>query len=219
MKGRKFGRLTVIGRAGTGTRGQSWLCQCICGTIVRLSTSQLIKGGYISCGKHTTKSLKRKPVPKELRRRYPLTVRSWEAMLSRCHYTKKKQPCYKDIQICEQWFSFANFLQDMGPRPSIEYSIDREDPDGNYSPSNCRWLTKKENSSRIRMNLTPKRNQKVSEGVKRAHAEGKILTPEARVKIGKGGAKRVGRRLQKCQQCGLNAYLSVCQRCRIKEAK
>jgi hypothetical protein len=56
-------------------------------------------------------------------------------------------PFYKDyggrgIVMCPEWRnSFEAFYADMGDRPSTKHSIDRKNNDGNYEPSNCRWVT------------------------------------------------------------------------------
>ncbi len=79
---------------------------------------------------------------------------TWSSMKQRC--TNKKNPAYPDyggrgITICDRWLSsFANFLEDMGDRGE-GLSLDRVDNDKGYSPDNCRWATKKQQSNNTRV--------------------------------------------------------------------
>lgn len=88
------------------------------------------------------------------------TYEIWRGMKRRCfRVTATDYAAYggRGIVVCDGWKnSFAEFLEDMGERPSSDHSIDRKNGDGNYScghckecsangwPANCRWATRAE---------------------------------------------------------------------------
>ncbi|MDG9855602.1 hypothetical protein N7403_17175 [Pseudomonas nitroreducens] len=84
--------------------------------------------------------------------------KTWLGMKRRCYDAKcKDYPNWggRGIKVCDRWNdSFAAFLEDMGQRPPGRYSIDRIDPDKDYSPDNCRWATLEQQGGENRRGLT-----------------------------------------------------------------
>lgn len=72
----------------------------------------------------------------------------WRNIVMRCE--DETCPAFKSyggrgIRLCERWKSYPNFLEDMGdPGPGM--TLDRIDNDKGYEPSNCRWVTRQEQS-------------------------------------------------------------------------
>lgn len=73
----------------------------------------------------------------------------WKGMRDRCYkLTNHDYRKYgaKGITVCPEWMVFHNFYAwAMATGWTPEMTIDRIDPDGNYEPSNCQWISMREN--------------------------------------------------------------------------
>ena len=150
MIGSKFGRLTVLSREGKDNhRRILYKCECECDNITIVHGTRLRTGRVLSCGCYRLDKLREKCVTHGKTKSPEYTT--FINMRARC-YNPSHMYYYnyggRGIIVCDRWLeSFENFYKDMGDKPFKEAQIDRIDNDGNYEPSNCRWVTPKENSN------------------------------------------------------------------------
>lgn len=138
--GKRFGKLTVTKYAGKNNNGQRlWECKCDCGNTAYLTSNRVKTERSKSCGcgirKHGLSNDR--------------LYRILKNMKQRCY--NPKNPRYNfygaiGIKVCDEWRnnfkSFYDWAINNGYRDDL--TIDRIDVNGNYEPSNCRWITNQE---------------------------------------------------------------------------
>ncbi len=143
------------------TKGSSWYL-CSCGKKKKCCDAKVRCGHTKSCGCLRTETLrncailrnKTSPPAKTHGRSSTPEYRAWLKMRERCN--RKCNDNYgwyggRGIKVCKRWEnSFENFYADMGDKPGPAFSLDRICNSRGYTPSNCRWATKKQQAENRR---------------------------------------------------------------------
>lgn len=145
-KGDKFGRLTFTGIEFRYNKRLYGLFVCECGTAKLIRMDGVAYGGVKSCGCLYRERLNTVGLDS---RTYELLYNVWSNMIKRC-YDEKSDRFYaygaRGVCVCDEWKNnfraFAMWAVCNGWNTGL--SIERKDVTKDYEPSNCTFITMKE---------------------------------------------------------------------------
>lgn len=166
LTGQTFGRWVVVKRAEKAKNGANkWVCRCECGTVRKVYGCALRKGVSKSCGclhKEQLVIMSKRTNTKHGCSKTRL-YHVWNSMKQRC--LNKNQKDYSNyggrgITVCKEWAESFEAFRDwaLANGYNDELTIDRINSNGNYEPTNCRWVAniKQQNNKRNNHFLTYK---------------------------------------------------------------
>lgn len=145
ITGVRFGNLVALVALGRSMHGSKvWRFRCDCGNEIERASGNVKAGHISSCG------CMKKGTPAQHGMAGSSLYSRWINMRRRCENPDNENfENYggRGIKVCARWQKFENFYVDMGDLPFEDAQIDRENNDGDYEPTNCRWSTPSENSN------------------------------------------------------------------------
>lgn len=157
--GQKFGRLTIVDGPIKTKNGICYQCVCECGATCMVRKSALKSGNTKSCGclSRELASLHWKTHGLSYTRLHSI----WGNMIQRCenvHHDSYRNYGAKGITVCTEWRNDFKAFYDWAMSNGYEdtLTIDRINSHEGYNPSNCRFVSRGDNT---RMMLEEKRQR------------------------------------------------------------